>query len=180
MATVAANGADVNNGEVPPSPGVINTSKESATPTLDLTPLRLLALRSLLSLLDQIAEPKTLLLDATLAGPLGLVSDVGSLREHGVERMFWLEEPENHLIKTEQDGSDRMIGLEKDVNAPTRAVVYICRPTLSLIRVISGEYTFCTIIIERILLARTRSSHILVRVSQRPCMDTPFASYTLG
>ncbi|PWN34313.1 Sec1-like protein [Meira miltonrushii] len=141
MTTVAANGADINNGDAP-SQGVITASRDYGTPALDLTPLRLLALRSLLSLLDQIAEPKTLLLDATLAGPLGLVSDVGSLREHGVERMFWLEEPEDHFPKTEQEGNDRMIGLEKDVNAPTRAVVYICRPTLSLIRVISGHILY--------------------------------------
>lgn len=139
MATVAENGADINSGESSSSQGVITSSRDTGSPALDLTPLRLLALRSLLSLLDQIAEPKTLLLDATLAGPLGLVSDVSSLREHGVERMFWLEEPEDHFSKTEQDKSDRMIGLEKDVNAPTRAVVYICRPTLSLLRVISGE-----------------------------------------
>lgn len=140
MATVAANGQQTNSEETL-SQSAITASRDYGTPALDLTPLRLLALRSLLSLLDQIAEPKTLLLDATLAGPLGLVSDVGSLREHGVERMFWLEEPEDHSPKTQQDGNDRMISLEKDVNAPTRAVVYICRPTLSLIRVISGEYT---------------------------------------
>lgn len=139
MATVAArNGPVINAGE-PSSPGLVNASRDLGSPALDLTPLRLLALRSLLSLLDQIAEPKTLLLDATLAGPLGLVSDVGSLREHGVERMFWLEEPEEYFSKSGQDDADRMATMEKDVNAPTRAVVYICRPTLSLIRVISGE-----------------------------------------
>lgn len=86
---------------------------------------------------DQIAEPKTLLLDANLAGPLGLVCDVGSLRAHGVERMFWLEEPKKIAGLKEED---KMKGLQKDVNAPTRAVVYVCKPSLSLMRVISGEY----------------------------------------
>lgn len=104
--------------------------------SLDLSPIRTLAHHSLLALLDQIAEPKTLLLDAHLAGPLGLVCDVGSLRAHGVERMFWLEEPK---LASGQTDEDKMKGLQKDVNAPTRAVVYICRPSLSLIRVIAGE-----------------------------------------
>ncbi|MGO8242070.1 hypothetical protein ACC806_38825, partial [Rhizobium ruizarguesonis] len=72
-------------------------------PSLDLSPIRTLAQRSLLSLLDQIAEPKTLLLDARLAGPLGLVCDVGSLRAHGVERMFWLEEPAKATGQSEED-----------------------------------------------------------------------------
>lgn len=107
-------------------------TKEIMTPELDLSALRLLALRTLLSLLDQIGEPKTLLLDATLAGPLGLICDVGSLRAHGVERMFWLEEPK-------QATELNIETLQKDVNAPTRAIVYVCRPTLSLVRVISGE-----------------------------------------
>jgi hypothetical protein len=64
------------------------------------------------------------------------VCDVGSLRAHGVERMFWLEEPRK---VAGQGDDDKMKGLQKDVNAPTRAVVYICRPSLSLIRVIAGE-----------------------------------------
>jgi hypothetical protein len=96
--------------------------------------------------LDQIAEPKTLLLDAHLAGPLGLVCDVGSLRAHGVERMFWLEEPKKTAGQTNED---KMKGLQKDVNAPTRAVVYICRPSLSLVRVIAGELLFLDIPILR-------------------------------
>jgi hypothetical protein len=121
----------------PEIPSLLN--REALSPSLDLSPLQALAHRSLLSLLDQIAEPKTLLLDANLAGPLGLVCDVGSLRAHGVERMFWLEEPKQY--PSQNDDNDRMKGLQKDVNAPTRAVVYICRPTLSLVRVISGEYS---------------------------------------
>lgn len=135
MATVEAArpGIDAAPPPVRPSSPALGT-REMPAPALDLTALRLLALRSLLSLLDQITEPKTLLLDASLAGPLGLVCDVGSLRAHGVERMFWLEEP-----KERPTAENKMLGLEKDVNAPTRAVVYVCRPTLNLIRVISGE-----------------------------------------
>lgn len=110
--------------------------RDAQASSLDLSPIRTLAHHSLLALLDQIAEPKTLLLDAHLAGPLGLVCDVGSLRAHGVERMFWLEEPK---FTSGQTDKDKMKDLQKDVNAPTRAVVYICRPSLSLIRVIAGE-----------------------------------------
>lgn len=124
-----------------PLPGVAGRS-EDLDPALDLAPLRLLAQRSLLKLLDQVVEPKTLLLDASLAGPLGLVCDVGSLRTHGVERMFWLEEPKDEadfIASSHGDTEDRVRGLIKDVNAPTRAVVYICRPNIGLLRVISGE-----------------------------------------
>lgn len=127
-------------------PGVSGPRHEQQrqlSPAIDLSPLRLLAQRSLLKLLDQITEPKTLLLDAALAGPLGLVCDVGSLRTHGVERMFWLEEPRSASPQQQQQGraddEDRLQDLVKDVHAPTRAVVYVCRPSLGLIRVISGE-----------------------------------------
>lgn len=113
-------------GELPSAP---------TPPTLDLTPLQALAQRALLSALDQIAEPKTLLLDAELAGPLGLVCDVASLRAHGVERMFWLEENAPKKISAQSPQEVE----EKDVNAPTRAVVYVCRPQLGLLKVIAGE-----------------------------------------
>jgi hypothetical protein len=97
---------------------------------LDVSPLRALALRALLSALDAIPEGKTLLLDASLAGPLGLVADVGALRQHGVERMFWLEEPKEKGSSTK----------EQMVSAPTRAVVYVCRPDAKWLRVVAGEY----------------------------------------
>lgn len=105
--------------------------------SIDLSPLRLLAQNSFLAILDQIRDAKTLLLDSDLAGPLGLVCDVNSLRSHGVERMFWLDEPQASRHTHNDEHPDPV--LEKDVNAPTRAVVYVCRPNLDLIRIIAGE-----------------------------------------
>lgn len=78
------------------------------------------------STLDAVAEAKTLLIDPTLAGPLGLVSDVATLKQHGVEKMFWLED-------TGADSSARRI------NAPTRQVMYFCRPETRWMRSIAGE-----------------------------------------
>lgn len=124
--------------------------------SLDVAPLRSLALGALLSALDAIAEGKTLLLDPSLAGPLGLVADVGSLRQHGVERMFWLEEPKASSATKEAaaevgdlsasvaslggaaGGAAKGVKLTP-VNAPTRAVVYVCRPQSKWLKVIAGE-----------------------------------------
>ncbi|PWN46244.1 Sec1-like protein [Ceraceosorus guamensis] len=119
---------------------------------LDVHPLRLLALRSLLSALDAIPEGKTLLLDPALAGPLGLVADVSALRQHGVERMFWLEEHTGNKVPRTDASASQAGGQERDrtdkgkrkvnivpVNAPTRAVVYICRPESRWLRVIAGH-----------------------------------------
>lgn len=124
---------------------------------LDVAPLRSLALGALLSALDAIAEGKTLLLDPSLAGPLGLVADVGSLRQHGVERMFWLEEPK--AASSTKEAASEVGDLNASVaslgggatgaankgvkltpvNAPTRAVVYVCRPQSKWLKVIAGE-----------------------------------------
>lgn len=107
---------------------------------LSLSPISQLSLSSLLTLLDTIPESKTLMLDPSLAGPLGLIADVNSLRQHGVEKMFWLEEEkaENESFKEREElmkGEPK----PKNVNSPTRAVVYICRPERRWIRVIASE-----------------------------------------
>ncbi|PWN46476.1 hypothetical protein IE53DRAFT_305555, partial [Violaceomyces palustris] len=55
---------------------------------IDTSLLADLARRGLFNTLDTIKEAKTLMLDPSLAGPLGLVVDVNSLKQHGVEKMF--------------------------------------------------------------------------------------------
>ncbi|EPQ30352.1 uncharacterized protein PFL1_01878 [Pseudozyma flocculosa PF-1] len=102
-----------------------------------------LAKRGLLSTLDSIKEAKTLILDPSLAGPLGLVADVQSLKHHGVERMFWLENHSPAFVpKTSTSASAAAAAAAasvnahghpyslKAINAPTRSVVYICRPEI--------------------------------------------------
>lgn len=111
---------------------------------LDTRILTDLARRGLMSTLDTIKEAKTLMLDPALAGPLGLVADVSSLKQHGVEKMFWLE-PASAAFVSKNDSahtqSQSKAGL-KSVNAPTKSVVYICRPEIKWMKAIAGTYTF--------------------------------------
>lgn len=79
------------------------------------------------------------MLDPSLAGPLGLIADVNSLRQHGVEKMFWLEEEKGITNTTEGKSKEKEKPIPKNVNSPTRAVVYICRPERRWIRVIASE-----------------------------------------
>ncbi|TKY85723.1 hypothetical protein EX895_005263 [Sporisorium graminicola] len=106
---------------------------------LDTRILTDLARRGLMSTLDTIKEAKTLMLDPSLAGPLGLVADVSSLKQHGVEKMFWLE-PASPAFVSRNDmshsQSQSKAGL-KSVNAPTKSVVYICRPEIKWMKAIA-------------------------------------------
>ncbi|PWY99746.1 Sec1-like protein [Testicularia cyperi] len=106
---------------------------------LDTRILSDLARRGLLSTLDTIKEAKTLMLDPSLAGPLGLVADVSSLKQHGVEKMFWLEPASPAFVSktdTQHSQSSSKAGL-KSVNAPTKSVVYICRPEIRWMKAIA-------------------------------------------
>ncbi len=90
---------------------------------------------------DTIKEAKTLMLDPSLAGPLGLVADVSSLKQHGVEKMFWLEPASPAFISkndTTHTQAQTKAGL-KSVNAPTKSVVYICRPEIKWMKAIAGK-----------------------------------------
>ncbi|SPO25351.1 probable vacuolar sorting protein (hbrA) [Ustilago trichophora] len=106
---------------------------------LDTRILTDLARRGLMSTLDTIKEAKTLMLDPSLAGPLGLVADVSSLKQHGVEKMFWLEPASTAFVSkndTAHTQSHTKAGL-KSVNAPTKSVVYICRPEIKWMKAIA-------------------------------------------
>ncbi|KIS69265.1 putative vacuolar sorting protein (hbrA) [Mycosarcoma maydis] len=106
---------------------------------LDTRILTDLARRGLMSTLDTIKEAKTLMLDPSLAGPLGLVADVSSLKQHGVEKMFWLE-PASAAFVTKNDAKHSQAQVKaglKFVNAPTKSVVYICRPEIKWMKAIA-------------------------------------------
>lgn len=111
---------------------------------LDTRILTDLARRGLLSTLDTIKEAKTLMLDPSLAGPLGVVADVSSLKQHGVEKMFWLE-PASAAFVTKNDAKHSQAQVKaglKFVNAPTKSVVYICRPEIKWMKAIAGRFLF--------------------------------------
>lgn len=59
--------------------------------TIDIEVFRLISATSLQSLLDKIIGPKTLVLDSTLAGPLGLITQVSSLKVNTHTPLFLLE-----------------------------------------------------------------------------------------
>jgi len=88
-------------------------------------------------------------LDTTILGDLarrGLMStlDVSGLKQHGVEKMFWLEPASAAFVsKTDTAHSQALskAGL-KSVNAPTKSVVYICRPEIKWMKAIAGK--LCT------------------------------------
>ena len=134
------------NGEGPSSAGA---SPQMTQPMpepwdgLDTRILTDLARRGLMSTLDTIKEAKTLMLDPSLAGPLGLVADVSSLKQHGVEKMFWLE-PASAAFVSKNDAhhtqAQSKAGL-KSVNAPTKSVVYICRPEIKWMKAIAGKFS---------------------------------------
>lgn len=108
---------------------------------LDTRILTDLARRGLMATLDTIKEAKTLMLDPSLAGPLGLVADVSSLKQHGVEKMFWLEQASSAFVSkldTQSSQGSTKAAL-KSVNAPTKSVVYICRPEIRWMKAIAGK-----------------------------------------
>lgn len=85
----------------------------------DVTAFSILAKRSLTDALDKIAGAKTLVLDAALAGPLGLVAEMSLLRDHGVDKLFWLE--------------------RGALSQAQKNIVYVCRPEISLMRIIADQ-----------------------------------------
>ncbi|GAA5891327.1 hypothetical protein JCM6882_004658 [Rhodosporidiobolus microsporus] len=87
---------------------------------IDVDLLRLVGSTALQTKLDTIVGPKTLILTPGLAGPLGLVTEVGLLKNnHAVSRMFWLEE--GQLAQAE------------------RNIVYLCRPEVKWMRIIANQ-----------------------------------------
>lgn len=94
---------------------------------VDLAPLVRLTQDELGRTLDAIPEAKTLLMDPDLAGPLGLVADLAALRQRGVEKMFWMEEA---------DPDTRPV----HVHAPTRHLLYLCRPETRWMKTLAAHY----------------------------------------
>ncbi|GAA5998387.1 tethering complex ATP-binding subunit VPS33 [Rhodotorula paludigena] len=87
---------------------------------VDVDLLRLVGSTSLQNQLEGIVGPKTLVLTPSLAGPLGLVTEVGLLKNnHAVTKMFWLEP--GALAEAE------------------RNIVYICRPEVRWMRIIADQ-----------------------------------------
>ncbi|KAG6851377.1 hypothetical protein H0H93_005775 [Arthromyces matolae] len=103
------------------------TATQHVEPLVDVNLLREIARKALVDSLNssivideaQVNGAKTLVLDASLAGPLGLITEVSLLKHHGVDKMFWLE-----------PGA---------LNSTTANIVYLCRPMIKYLRIIADH-----------------------------------------
>ncbi|KAG8936355.1 hypothetical protein FRC02_002948 [Tulasnella sp. 418] len=104
----------------PPSETDADTSKpEESEASIDVNVLKEIAKRALVDTLNSVNGAKTLVLDPSLAGPLGLVTEVALLKHHGVDKMFWLE--------------------DVSLNVTTTNVVYLCRPHIKWMKIIANQ-----------------------------------------
>ncbi|KAJ7492146.1 Sec1-like protein [Mycena latifolia] len=97
--------------ETPPVP--------AEEPLLDVNLLKEIGQKALVDALNSVNGAKTLVLDASLAGPLGLVIEVSLLKHHGVDKMFWLE--------------------PGPLTSTTPNVVYLCRPMIKYVKIIADQ-----------------------------------------
>lgn len=86
---------------------------------LDVSVLKELARKALVDALNAVSGAKTLVLDQSISGPLGLVTEVSLLKQHGVEKMFWLE--------------------SGPLSSTTTSIVYLCRPLIKHVKVIADQ-----------------------------------------
>jgi len=87
--------------------------------SLDVSLLKEIAKKELVNALNAVNGAKTLALDTTLAGPLGLVTEVALLKQHGVDKMFWLE--------------------PGPLTSTTTNIIYLCRPKIRLVKIIADQ-----------------------------------------
>lgn len=59
---------------------IVDDSSSSSSSSFDASLFQLVSSQALQSLLDRIVGPKTLVLSSSLAGPLGLITEVGLLK----------------------------------------------------------------------------------------------------
>ncbi|QRV94848.1 vacuolar protein sorting-associated protein 33A [Ceratobasidium sp. AG-Ba] len=89
------------------------------SPPVDVGVLKELAKKGLVDALNSVSGAKTLVLDPTLAGPLGLVAEVSLMKQHGVDKMFWLE--------------------HGPLNSTTTNIVYLCRPQTKWTKIVAEQ-----------------------------------------
>lgn len=87
----------------------------------------------------QVNGAKTLVLDSSLAGPLGLVTEVALLkvrRHYSVQQTnIWLT-----LMRfIQHHGVDKMFWLEPGpLSSTTTNIVYLCRPLIKYVKIVAG------------------------------------------
>jgi len=99
------------------------TAAQGNETSLDLNVLKEIGKKALVDALNSVNGAKTLVLDPSLAGPLGLVTEVALLKHHGVDKMFWLE--------------------SGPLSSTTSNIVYLSRPLIKYVKIIAGMSTLC-------------------------------------
>ncbi|KAI5124115.1 hypothetical protein M0805_000928 [Coniferiporia weirii] len=87
--------------------------------SVDLSLLKELGKDSLVNALNSVNGVKNLVLDPSVAGPLGLLTEVSLLKHHGVDKMFWLE--------------------QGPLSSTTTNIVYLVRPKIKWIKIIADQ-----------------------------------------
>ncbi|KAF8640883.1 hypothetical protein AX17_000531 [Amanita inopinata Kibby_2008] len=100
------------------SSGQLTSQNDDELP-IDVNVLSEINRKALVDALNSVNGGKTLVLDTSLVGPLGLVTEVALLKQHGVDKMFWLEPGPLSL------------------SSPN--VVYLCRPLIKHAKVIADH-----------------------------------------
>ncbi|KAK0246165.1 Sec1-like protein [Armillaria nabsnona] len=121
------------------------SSEDTDTP-LDTNLLKEIARKALVDSLNSVNGAKTLVLDPSLAGPLGLVTEVALLKHHGVDKMFWLE--------------------AGPLTSSTSNIIYLCRPLIAHVKVIAeqikrhakdaAKHTYTLLLVPRVSTLVTR------------------------
>ncbi|KAF8921146.1 Sec1-like protein [Mucidula mucida] len=132
--------------------------------SLDTTLFKEIARKSLIDALNAVNGAKTLVLDSTLAGPLGLVTEVALLKHHGVDKMFWLE--------------------AGPLTSTTPNIIYLCRPLIKHVKIIadqikrhaeqSSKHTYTLLFVPRVSTLVTR-----ILEEEGVLGDVTLASYNL-
>jgi hypothetical protein len=114
-------------GSSTPTQNQVSSSFNRHLTSLDFSIFKTYLVRSLTDQLDNILGPKTIIIDPVLAGPLGLVTQVGNLKEHGVDKLFWLEKGPLGNAGTAQN------------------IVWVCQPMVSAMKLIARQFIItCT------------------------------------
>ncbi|KZO91497.1 Sec1-like protein [Calocera viscosa TUFC12733] len=144
----------------PLSPAQEEAKPLPADPGVDVGVLKELAKTGLVEALNSVPGGKTLVLDPTLAGPLGLVTEVSLLKQHGVDKMFWLE--------------------AGALSAQTTNIIYLCRPQIRWMKIIAEQIKGHT-------AANERHAYTLLLVPRRTILcdrileeEGVFGDITLG
>ncbi|KAJ2918406.1 hypothetical protein MD484_g2056, partial [Candolleomyces efflorescens] len=96
-----------------------NDQDGQSKPLCDTNLLKEIAKKDLVNAMNAVNGAKTLVLDPDLAGPLGLVIEVSLLKQHGVDKMFWLE--------------------PGPLTSTSTNIVYLCRPKIKHVKIIADQ-----------------------------------------